>query len=179
MSTRFPFGRFRSTVAGVAVIAAAIAGVALSQGPAAHAQVAAKVESQTRPNFGLLLDPPTRSYRNRGSHHRRYDYGRHRPDWRPDYPSYRPGGEEIVLVDCGGNPGTGAVEDAVRRVRPGGTLVIRARGGLPSAMDGAAIHADERNLPTGAVRWFRHERPRCRHGPRSSSTDRSASGDDP
>ncbi|MGZ9100169.1 MAG: hypothetical protein ACXW3O_10730, partial [Brevundimonas sp.] len=71
--------------------------------------------------------PPTRSYRNRGASHRRYDYGRHRPDWRPG--PYRPGGEEIVLIDCGGNPGTGAVEDAVRRVRPGGTLVIRARGG--------------------------------------------------
>src|SRR5687767_277541 len=127
MSTRFPFGRIRGTVAGIAVIAAAVAGVSLSQGPSAHAQVAAKVESQTRPNFGVLLDPPTRSYRNRGSHHRRYDYGRHRPDWRPG--SYRPGGEEIVLVDCGGNPGTGAVEDAVRRVRPGGTLVIRARAG--------------------------------------------------
>ena len=131
MSTRFPFARFRSTIAGVAIIAAGIAGVALSQGPSAHAQVAAKVESQTRPNFGLLLDPPTRSYRSRGSHHRRYDYRRHRPDWRPDYNpgGYRPGGEEIVLVDCGGNPGSGAVEDAVRRVRPGGTLVIRARAG--------------------------------------------------
>jgi transposase InsO family protein len=80
MSTRFPFGRIRGTVAGIAVIAGAIAGVSLSQGSAAHAQVAAKVESQTRPNFGLLLDPPTRSYRNRGSHHRRYDYRRHRPD---------------------------------------------------------------------------------------------------
>ena len=129
MTIRFPFAGFRGTVAGAAAIAASVAVVALAQGPQAHAQVAAKVESQTRPNFGLLLDPPTRSYRNRGSHHRRYDYGRHRPDWRPGYPAHRPGGEEIVLVDCGGNPGTGAVEDAVRRVRPGGTLVIRARGG--------------------------------------------------
>jgi len=111
---------------GVAVVAAAFALFALGEGPA-HAQTAAKVESQTRPNFGVLLDPPTRSYRNRGSSHRRHDYGRYRPDWRPG--PLRPGGEEIVLIDCGGNPGTGAVEDAVRRVRPGGTLVIRARGG--------------------------------------------------
>lgn len=117
-----------SVLGGVAAIAATVAVFALGDGPA-QAQTAAKVESQTRPNFGVLLDPPARSYRNRGSSHRRYDYRRHRPDWRPDYPSYRPGGEEIVLIDCGGNPGTGAVEDAVRRVRPGGTLVIRARGG--------------------------------------------------
>lgn len=120
MTTRKSLG----LIGGIAVIAAAVGAFALTDSPAS-AQSAAKVESQTRPNFGVLLDPPTRTYRNRGSH-RRYDYGRHRPDWRPDY---RPGGEEIVLIDCGGNPGTGAVEDAVRRVRPGGTLVIRARGG--------------------------------------------------
>ena len=59
MTTRFSFDRIRSTVAGIGVIAAAVAGVSLAQGPAAHAQVAAKVESQTRPNFGILLDPPT------------------------------------------------------------------------------------------------------------------------
>jgi hypothetical protein len=34
----------------------------------------------------------------------------------------------VVLVDCGGNPGSGAVESAVQRVRPGGTLVLRTRG---------------------------------------------------
>ncbi|MFN3670174.1 MAG: hypothetical protein ACK4VY_12780 [Brevundimonas sp.] len=113
-------------IGGVFAIAATVALFAFVDGPA-QAQVAAKVESQTRPNFGVLLDPPTRSYRNRASSHRRHDYGRYRPDWRPR--PYRPGGEEIVLIDCGGNPGTGAVEDAVRRVRPGGTLVIRARGG--------------------------------------------------
>jgi hypothetical protein len=113
-------------IGGVAAFAAAIAVFAIGDGPA-HAQTAASVESQTRPNFGVLLDPPTRGSRSRGSQHRRYDYRQHRPDWRPA--PYRPGGEEIVLIDCGGNPGTGAVEDAVRRVRPGGTLVIRARGG--------------------------------------------------
>ena len=123
---RTPQRTILSLIGGAAAIAVAVTGFALGDGPA-HAQVAAKVESQTRPNFGVLLDPPTRGSRSRRSQHRRYDYGQHRPDWRPG--PLRPGGEEIVLIDCGGNPGTGAVEDAVRRVRPGGTLVIRARGG--------------------------------------------------
>lgn len=126
MTSPTPFARIASVVGGVAAIAAAVSAFVLTDAPTARAQVAAKVESQTRPNFGLLLDPPTRS--SRGRTHRRWDYRTHRPDWRPD-PFPRPGGEEVVLVDCGGNPGTGAVEDAVRRVRPGGTLVVRARGG--------------------------------------------------
>ncbi|MBX9615346.1 MAG: hypothetical protein K2X25_07090 [Caulobacteraceae bacterium] len=113
----------------LALTALAVAsGLALTA-PAASAQTAARVESQTRPNFGVLLDPPASQTRQR--QHRRWTYGSHRPDWRPApaHPYSPGGGEEIVLVDCGGNPGTGAVEDAVRRVRPGGTLVIRARGG--------------------------------------------------
>jgi len=124
------------TLGGLAALMAAAGALVASQPDQAQAQVAAKVESQTRPNFGVLLDPPTRSYRNRGSTHARRwrDYGRYRPDYRPHPgPSYGPGytiggAEEIVLVDCGGNPGSGAVEAAVRRVRPGGTLVLRAKG---------------------------------------------------
>ncbi|MGQ3039815.1 MAG: hypothetical protein ACT6TH_07330 [Brevundimonas sp.] len=127
MTTRSPFG-FGKIIGGAVAIAGAVGLFALLDAPGASAQVAAKVESQSRPNFGVLLDPPTRSYRQRRPQ-RRYDYGTHRPDWRPGYHPGRPGGEEVVLVDCGGNPGTGAVEDAVRRVRPGGTLIIRARGG--------------------------------------------------
>ncbi|MES2860352.1 MAG: hypothetical protein V4701_02720 [Pseudomonadota bacterium] len=114
----------------LALSALAVAAGLMAAAPDALAQTAARVESQTRPNFGLLLDPPA-SQRSRARQPRRFNYGTHRPDWRPGYqPSYGPGGsEEIVLIDCGGNPGTGGVEDAVRRVRPGGTLVIRARGG--------------------------------------------------
>lgn len=117
-----------NTLVGLMVIGLVAGGVALTRPEQANAQVAAKVESQTRPNFGVLLDPPTRGTRSRGhGGGRRWDYRSHRPDWRPAPP--RPGGEEVVLVDCGGNPGTGAVEDAVRRVRPGGTLILRARSG--------------------------------------------------
>ncbi|MBU1346562.1 MAG: hypothetical protein KKA16_06370 [Alphaproteobacteria bacterium] len=113
----------------VALSALAIAAGTIVAAPRAEAQTAARVESQTRPNFGLLLDPPARQGRVR--QHRRWNYGTHRRDWRPTpLPPYSPGGgEEIVLVDCGGNPGTGAVENAVQRVRPGGTLILRARGG--------------------------------------------------
>jgi len=117
--------RLRSLIA--PALGLAVAATAMSLAPQVNAQEAARVESETRPNFGVLLDPPA-PRRSRATTHRRWDYRTHRPDWRPVSPP-RPAGEEIVLVDCGGNPGTGAVEDAVRRVRPGGTLVIRARGG--------------------------------------------------
>jgi hypothetical protein len=116
----------KTPLAAVAALVVAASGLALSLPDTAQAQSAARVESQTRPNFGVLIDPPTRGSRSRGSA-RRWRYNDHRPDYRPAPP--RAGGEEIVLIDCGGNPGTGAVEDAVRRVRPGGTLIIRARGG--------------------------------------------------
>lgn len=94
-------------------------------GDAAQAQTAARVEAQTRPNFGLLLQPPTQA---RPRAHRRFGQGGY-PHGRPHLPPRPPVLEEVVLVDCGGNPGSGAVEAAVRRVRPGGTLILRARGG--------------------------------------------------
>lgn len=125
--------RHRRTLGVAAALAAVLglsAGVDALNGSDARAQVAAKVESQTRPNFGLLLDPPTRT-RPRASH-RRWSYRdhHHRRDWRPDHGRYPPPRmEEVVLVDCGGNPGSGALEAAVARVAPGGTLIIRARGG--------------------------------------------------
>ena len=105
--------------------------LALSAAPEVRAQTAARVESQTRPNFGLLLQPPVGQTRPRPT--RRWTYDGHYPGRVSPAPLPVPapaaGSDEIVLVDCGGNPGSGAVEAAVRRVRPGGTLVIRARGG--------------------------------------------------
>ena len=55
MTIRNPFG----LLSGAAVIIGAVGAFALGAEPT-KAQVAAKVESQTRPNFGVLLDPPTR-----------------------------------------------------------------------------------------------------------------------
>lgn len=118
--------RFLSLKTLIGSAAALAAALVVAQPDPAAAQAAARVESQTRPNFGVLLEPPTRGSRSRG--HRRWDYRAHRPDYRPGPPP-RYGGEEVVLVDCGGNPGSGAVEDAARRVRPGGTLILRARSG--------------------------------------------------
>lgn len=116
----------RPILIGALVAVVAVIGSAFSPPSPAKAQTAARVEAQTRPNFGVLLDPPTRGrYR---SSHRRWNHGDRRgPGWFPPPPIG--GQEEVVLVDCGGNPGTGAVESAVHRVRPGGTLIIRARGG--------------------------------------------------
>lgn len=126
MTGRIPL---RRPLVALAALAAAALGVALIPSGPARAQDAARVESTTRPNFGILLDPPSRSA-SRRTNHRRWT----QPDDRPGRPDRQPppspiGREEVVLVDCGGNPGTGAVESAVRRVRPGGTLIIRARGG--------------------------------------------------
>ena len=74
----------RTLLGGLTV--AAIAGVVwLAQGETAQAQTAARIESQTRPNFGLLLDPPASRARPQRQP-RRFNYGSHRPDWRPGQP---------------------------------------------------------------------------------------------
>lgn len=118
---------WRIAVRALAAPAALLGAMALPPlaGDAAHAQTAARVEAQTRPNFGLLLQPPAQA---RPRAHRRFGHGGY-PHGRPPLPPRPPVLEEVVLVDCGGNPGSGAVEAAVRRVRPGGTLILRARGG--------------------------------------------------
>jgi len=123
--------RLRSLIA--PALGLAVATTAMSLAPQANAQEAARVESETRPNFGVLLDPPA-PRRSRATTHRRWTSRDHRPGYYPgpgphDGRPYPAGGEQVVLVDCGGNPGSGAIEDAVRRVSPGGTLILRARGG--------------------------------------------------
>jgi hypothetical protein len=117
----------------LSALAMAIAGGLTLSAPDVQAQTAARVESQTRPNFGLLLDPPTRQSRPRQQ--RRWSDGTHRPGWQPSLhgPSFphfgATGTEEVVLVDCGGNPGSGAIEAAVARLRPGGSLILRSTAG--------------------------------------------------
>lgn len=115
----------KQTLALAAAAMVAATGLVLSTPERASAQDAARIEAQTRPNFGVLLDPPTQTRRR--APRPRWDYGAHRPGHRPPPPMR--GGEEIVLVECGGDAPTGAVEEALRRVRPGGTLMLRSRGG--------------------------------------------------
>lgn len=101
----------------------------LLDAPDAMAQ-AAKVESQTRPNFGLLLDPPP-AQRRRATQHRRWNWREHHRDWRGDHHGdryWRGRFEDAVVVDCSVERDPFALAHAVERLRPGGLLVLRARG---------------------------------------------------
>lgn len=113
---------------GGAVIVAAVFLLTLGDATRAEAQ-AAKIESQTRPDFGLLLSPPPRSSRP-------YSYGRdrplrwrdHHPDWRDDDGHWRGRPDDVAMVDCAAQSGPYELQRAVRHLRPGGTLILRGRG---------------------------------------------------
>ncbi|MDO1559725.1 right-handed parallel beta-helix repeat-containing protein [Brevundimonas sp. 2R-24] len=104
---------------------------ALALDGGANAQVAAKVESQTRPNFGLLLDPPVRQGRRYRPHYGRgSDWrGHSRPGWWNPH-DYRWNGplEDVAFVDCSQARDPNEVNRAIARLRPGGTLIIRGQG---------------------------------------------------
>jgi len=106
------------------------AAACLSLGAVAHAYPDAKVEAQTRPDFGLLIRPPLHRhhYRPWGGHRPGFyvdeGYGRFGPDGGPN--PYGPGGgREVAFVDCG-KAHPGEVNWALRSLRPGGTLILRA-----------------------------------------------------
>ena len=191
--TRKSPSRFRFALMGVL---AALVGVAVFDAGPVQAQVPAKVEAQTRPDFGLLLDPPTRT-RPRASS-RRWSYGDHRRGHGHGYPypgpAYPPpyADEQVVMVDCGGNPGSGGDEDAVRRLAPGGTLIVRGRAGAcvgwlnidkPMTIIGDNMGFDRRDWaanPTASLQSPDGSRTRCRaprparRGPRSCRAGRRA-----
>ena len=115
------------------VAIAAFMGVTLADAPRAEAQ-AAKIESQTRPDFGLLLDPPPRSSRPR-------NHGRDRPwRWRDHYSGWRDDHgrdwdhywrgrpDDVAAVDCGYEASPFLLQRAVEHLRPGGTLILRGQG---------------------------------------------------
>ena len=131
MSFRMSRSRMsRTRILAIAASVAALLAVDLAIAPPkAEAQTAARVESRTRPNFGLLLDPPTRPNRRRP----RYAYddyrpGRDRPGWGNGGPGWGYDQDEIV-VDCGGPDGE-ALEYAIQALRPGGALTLRGQGGV-------------------------------------------------
>ena len=124
--TRFRFAR----PAVFAAAAALVAGLMVFTPETSKAYPDAKVETQTRPDFGLLLDPPLkrrkphkpRRYRDRGGYG--YGYDRYPPDWKPwDGPL-----RDVAFVDCGRARGPNEINYALDSLAPGGTLIIRTRG---------------------------------------------------
>lgn len=110
------------------VTLAAIAATALACGSAAVADPSSRVETQTRPNFGLLLKPQIRP-------HRAYRPWGGRPDvWRPRVwevppgaPAFQPGAA-FLLVDCSNARDPNEVNRALAALKPGGTLILHAEG---------------------------------------------------
>ena len=133
------------------VAAASVLAVGLSA-TGARAYVAAKIDEQIRPNFGVLLKPELRRHHHEPWYGRRYGYRRYGPNgayggYGPSGPygqgngGYRPGGgygagngygqgaEQSVTVDCT-DPTLGPtpVSDAAQWVVNGGVVYVRAHG---------------------------------------------------
>ncbi|MBX7247974.1 MAG: hypothetical protein K1X35_02875 [Caulobacteraceae bacterium] len=119
----------------IGMLAAAVAAGLLAI-PTAEAYPDARVEAQTRPDFGLLLQPPVqrrkphRPHRYRDGDGYRGD-GRYGPDHRPDW-DHRWGWDgrlrDVAFVDCGNASGPNDINWALRTLAPGGTLIVRAGG---------------------------------------------------
>lgn len=115
-----------------AALAAAVGLTGLTQDAAA--QQSARVESTVNPHFGWLLNPPIppRVRRPWGGHH------------------HHPGTETAVMVDCD-KPGAD-VQAALNRLRAGGTLVLRARGG-GTCTGSLTVNYPVTIIGEGAWRW--------------------------
>ena len=109
--------------------AAAVAAAVLLTSGESVAYPDAKVETQLRPDFGLLLKPPIKR-------HRRYKPwgGRRLPppiyDGGPYGPGVPPGGpgRDVAFVDCAMARDDNAANRALASLKPGGTLILRANG---------------------------------------------------
>lgn len=104
------------------VLATALALPVLSTPEPAQAQ-AARVEATTRPDFGLLLDPPPQ--RRRPVERRTW---RHRDRFNPEWhrPPLSAWSRDVALVDCSLHRDPEILNAAIRYLRPGGTLVLRS-----------------------------------------------------
>jgi hypothetical protein len=107
--------------------------------PGAHAYVAAQIDQEIKPNFGILLRPPLyRHHRHEGIWRgRRYGWGGgyYEPYGRPYGPiggpnPYGPGFDgRSVTVDCAdAPPGSTPISDAAAWIADGGVVYVRARG---------------------------------------------------
>jgi hypothetical protein len=114
-------------LASLSLVALAAAAVGAAQ--PAKAFPDARIESQLRPNFGLLVRPPLHAH----GYYR--PWGGHYPGWWRPYAPPPPGGpfppgfgRDVAYVDCAMVPGPNAVNAALRFLRPGGTLILKAGG---------------------------------------------------
>lgn len=111
---------------------AACLAAALLAAPSSEAYPTARVETQTRPDFGLLLRPAPKRRKPYRPH--RYTGDRGYPDrphgdrpWDGDRPGDGPG-RDVAFVDCAEARGPNAINRALASLKPGGTLIIRSRG---------------------------------------------------
>lgn len=109
-------------------LALAAAAAALLAAPSIEAYPDARVEAQTRPDFGLLINPPLR--RHKRPHRGTGGYGRDR--WGPGGygPDYRPHDwdgplRDVALVDCSDARSPHDINYALASLAPGGTLILR------------------------------------------------------
>ncbi len=122
----------QTRLAGLAGLAAAVLGSVLVPATSVQAFPDAKVETETRPNFGLLVRPPIHNRRYRPYGGRGYAHW-HREGWHEGDRDDRGGrfgphwSRETVMIDCNlAHPGD--VEEALDAVAPGGTLFMRGGG---------------------------------------------------
>jgi hypothetical protein len=111
-------------------IAAAAVAAAILAAPASEAYPDARVETQLRPDFGLLLNPPLRRHR-RPHRHRGYENGwdyRHHWGWNGEPFHGRDWNgplRDVALVDCSDAHSDNDINYALASLAPGGTLILR------------------------------------------------------
>ena len=130
-------------------LAVAFAAAALLAAPQTSAYPDAKVETQLRPDFGLLLKPPLR--RKPRKPHRRYGPGHYRPDYGHGYRPWDGPLRDVAFVDCGQARGPNDINWALDSLAPGGTLIIRA-GGAP-CLDSVRINKPVTIQADGGRPW--------------------------
>jgi hypothetical protein len=106
--------------------------------PASHAYVAAQIDEELKPNFGILLRPPLYHHHHQGVWRgRRYGWGGgyNEPYGNPygpvgPAPPYGPGWDgNSMTVDCAAAPpGSSPISNAAAWVRDNGVVYVRARG---------------------------------------------------
>ena len=125
---------------GLLGVAAAAMAALLLAAPAVEAYPDAKVETQLRPDFGLLLKPPIKR---RKPHKPRYrDHGRghgYGPGPGDDHRPWSGPLRDVAFVDCGTARGPNEINHALDSLAPGGTLIVRAGGADRACLDSVRI----------------------------------------